>query len=68
MPEVDAVLGRLLRVRAETTQHDRAQGPEVAHVLIRRLPELSFEADTSFDRMDRTREILSSPDVKRDLD
>lgn len=30
-------------------------------------PELSFRADTSFDRMDRTREILRSPSVTRDL-
>lgn len=31
-------------------------------------PELSFEADTSFDRMDRTRELLDLPAVRRDLD
>lgn len=31
-------------------------------------PELSFEPDRSFDRMDRTRELLDSPEVRRDLD
>ncbi len=31
-------------------------------------PELRFVADESFDRMDRTREILASPAVRRDLD
>jgi len=31
-------------------------------------PELSFQADTRFDQMDRTREVLRSPDVRRDLE
>ena len=31
-------------------------------------PELSFQPDLSFDRMDRTRELLRSPSVRRDLD
>jgi ribosome-binding factor A len=31
-------------------------------------PELAFRADTRFDQMDRTREILRSPDVRRDLE
>lgn len=31
-------------------------------------PELTFQADTRFDQMDRTREVLSSPDVRRDLE
>jgi ribosome-binding factor A len=31
-------------------------------------PDLVFRADTRFDQMDRTREILSSPDVRRDLE
>ncbi len=30
-------------------------------------PELSFQADASFDRMDRTRALLRSPAVSRDL-
>ena len=31
-------------------------------------PELAFRADTRFDQMDRTRDILSSPEVRRDLE
>ncbi len=31
-------------------------------------PELTFEADTRFDQMDRTRELLRSPSVRRDLE
>lgn len=31
-------------------------------------PELAFQADTSFDQMDRTRSLLDSPDVRRDLE
>lgn len=31
-------------------------------------PELTFVADASFDRMDRTRELLRSPAVARDID
>jgi len=31
-------------------------------------PELAFRPDTRFDQMDRTRDILSSPDVRRDLE
>lgn len=31
-------------------------------------PELAFQADTRFDQMDRTREVLRSPDVRRDLE
>ena len=31
-------------------------------------PELAFRADTRFDQMDRTRDILRSPEVRRDLD
>jgi ribosome-binding factor A len=31
-------------------------------------PELTFEPDTRFDQMDRTRELLSSPPVRRDLE
>jgi ribosome-binding factor A len=34
---------------------------------LRYSPELSFQPDESFDRMDRTRELLSSPEVSRDL-
>ena len=31
-------------------------------------PELAFQADTRFDQMDRTRELLRSPAVRRDLE
>jgi ribosome-binding factor A len=31
-------------------------------------PELSFQADTRFDQMDRTRDLLRSPSVRRDLE
>jgi len=31
-------------------------------------PELGFQADTRFDAMERTRELLSSPPVRRDLE
>lgn len=31
-------------------------------------PMLSFLPDESFDRMDRTRDLLNSPEVRRDLD
>ena len=31
-------------------------------------PELAFQADTRFDAMDRTRDLLRSPPVRRDLE
>lgn len=31
-------------------------------------PELAFRADTRFDQMDRTRDVLRSPEVRRDLE
>ena len=31
-------------------------------------PELDFKADTRFDQMDRTRDLLRSPPVRRDLE
>jgi ribosome-binding factor A len=31
-------------------------------------PELEFRPDTRFDQMDRTRDLLSSPSVRRDLE
>ena len=31
-------------------------------------PELTFEPDTRFDQMDRTRDLLRSPPVRRDLE
>ena len=35
---------------------------------LRHSPELGFQADTRFDAMDRTRELLRSPPVRRDLE
>jgi ribosome-binding factor A len=35
---------------------------------LRYSPELAFQADTRFDQMDRTRELLRSPPVRRDLE
>ncbi|MCB1352719.1 MAG: 30S ribosome-binding factor RbfA [Rhodobacteraceae bacterium] len=58
----EAVLAALTRNRAEIRRLVTRQ------IDLRFSPELSFLADESFDRMDRTREILSSPEVKRDLD
>ncbi len=37
-------------------------------VRLRVVPELSFEADTSFDRAERIDQLLRSPSVRRDLD
>jgi ribosome-binding factor A len=59
-----------------TTEVVRALGRNKAE--IRRLvtdridlrfsPDLDFKADTRFDQMDRTRELLRSPSVRRDLE
>ena len=59
-----------------TTEVVRALGRNKAE--IRRLvtdridlrfsPELDFKADTRFDQMDRTRDLLRSPPVRRDLE
>jgi ribosome-binding factor A len=38
-----------------------------AQIDLRFSPELSFQPDDSFDRMDRTRDLLRSPEVSRDL-
>ncbi len=38
-----------------------------AQIDLRFSPELHFVADASFDRMDRTRALLRSPAVSRDL-
>ena len=56
------VVKALVRNRAELRRLVTAQ------IDLRFSPELSFEADTRFDQMDRTRELLRSPAVARDLD
>jgi ribosome-binding factor A len=58
---VDGVLKALNRNRAELRRLVTRQ------IDLRFSPELGFEADASFDRMDRTRELLRSPEVSRDL-
>jgi ribosome-binding factor A len=58
-PEVVRALGRN-RVEIRRLVTDRID--------LKFSPELEFRADTRFDQMDRTREILSSPSVRRDLE
>jgi len=58
----DAVLEALARNKAEIRRLVTAQ------IDLKFSPELTFEPDRSFDRMDRTRQLLDSPDVRRDLD
>jgi ribosome-binding factor A len=57
----EAVVKALNRNRAELRRLVTGQ------IELRFSPELSFQADTSFDRMDRTRALLRSPAVSRDL-
>lgn len=58
----DGVLKALARNRAEIRRQVTAQ------IDLKFSPELSFEPDRRFDQMDRTRELLGSPEVRRDLD
>jgi ribosome-binding factor A len=58
----EGVLKALNRSRAEARRLVTAQ------IDLRFSPELAFEADRSFDQMDRTRELLRSPEVSRDID
>lgn len=57
----DAVVKALNRNKAELRRLVTGQ------IDLRFSPQLSFQADTSFDRMDRTRALLRSPAVSRDL-
>ncbi len=57
----EAVLKALTRNKAELRKLVTAQ------IGLRFSPDLSFQADASFDRMDRTRDLLRSPEVSRDL-
>ena len=48
-------------------------GKELRHIVTKSVslkysPKLSFVADRSFDQMDRTRELLGSDEVRRDLE
>ncbi len=58
----EGVLKALTRNRHELRREVTKQ------IDLRFSPELSFQPDTSFDNMDRTRELLQSPAVRRDLD
>jgi ribosome-binding factor A len=57
-----AALAALARNRAEIRRLVTAQ------VDLKYSPQIVFEADRSFDQMDRTRELLDSPEVRRDLE
>ena len=57
----EAVVKALNRNKAELRRLVTAQ------IDLRFSPELTFQGDASFDRMDRTRELLRSPEVARDL-
>ncbi len=57
----EGVVKALNRNRAELRRLVTAQ------IDLRFSPELNFREDASFDRMDRTRELLRSPAVSRDL-
>ena len=58
----EEVLAALKRNKAEI-RHLVSQS-----VRLKYAPDLSFKLDESFDRMDDTRRILNSPEVRRDLD
>lgn len=58
----DGVLKALTRNRFEIRRMVTAQ------IDLKYSPELSFLPDRSFDQMDRTRDLLQSPAVRRDLD
>jgi ribosome-binding factor A len=57
----DGVLKALERNRAEIRRLVTEQ------IDLRFSPEIGFRADTRFDQMDRTRDLLHSPSVRRDL-
>lgn len=57
----ETVLKALSRNRVEIRRLVTAQ------IDLKYSPELTFQADTSFDAMDRTMDLLSSPAVLRDL-
>lgn len=59
--DTEGVVAALNRNRAELRRL------VTGRIDLRFSPELSFRADESFDRMDRTRALLRSPAVSRDL-
>jgi ribosome-binding factor A len=58
----EAVVAALMRCRGEIRHLVTSE------IDLKFSPQLSFEADRTFDQMDRTRALLDSPDVRRDLD
>ncbi len=58
----EAVVAALNRCRAEIRQVVTSQ------IDLKYSPQLAFQPDRTFDQMDRTRELLASPDVRRDLE
>jgi ribosome-binding factor A len=58
----EGVLAALARNRGEIRRLVTAQ------IDLKHSPQLSFQPDTSFERMDRTRELLSRPEVRRDVE
>lgn len=59
--DTEVVVKALNRNRAELRRQ------VTGRIDLRFSPELAFRADASFDRMDRTRELMRSPAVSRDL-
>jgi ribosome-binding factor A len=55
-------------VKALTRNRSEIWRLVTAQIDLKYSPELSFEPDLRFDQMDRTRELLGSPEVRRDLD
>lgn len=60
--EVGSILAGLKRAKAYL-RHEIARAVE-----LRTVPDLSFEADTSFDEASRIDRLLRSPEVQRDLE
>lgn len=58
----DGILKALTRNRHELRRQVTSQ------IDLKFSPDLSFQADRTFDQMDRTRALLDSPEVRRDID
>ena len=55
-------------VKALTRNKAELRRLVTARIDLRFSPELSFQPDESFDRMDRARDLFASPEVARDLE
>jgi ribosome-binding factor A len=60
--DIDRLLAGLKRVRS-FLRHEIAR-----RVPLRMVPDLSFQPDTSFDQASRIEALLSSPEVRRDIE